>query len=193
MMLTVVQEKGGAGKTTVVISFARVAARDQPVAVIDLDPQRSALALLKGSQIQVETGFGPSLPDLVFVDTPRQDAVLMARVVASADFVIVPIRANLIDLEATKNTIALLTRAKKRVFWLPNLLHARRAADQQIRDTLGQANQDFGLEWPILPGLADLAGQADFVGGRPGGAYQDQVEACWKALKKEIRRAKKTE
>lgn len=202
-LIAMVNEKGGCGKTTAVLALARVAARDYKVGVVDLDPQRTAKTQIElkkradGSPrpkfpFEVDT----ELPEhtegrVVFVDTPRLDHQSSRKASQAADFIVIPVRAHLFDLTAVRLTVAFVKAANKPTFWLPSALHRRRAVDQQLALTLKDLNQRQEVKWPILPGLSDLQGQADFLELRPGGEFETQAVALWAALKKGIRHVTK--
>ncbi len=202
-LIAMINEKGGSGKTTATLTLARVAAREFPVGVVDLDPQRTAKTQIElttradGSPrppfpFEADTELpGDTNGRVVFVDTPRLDHQSSRKAARAADFIVIPVRAHLFDLTAVKLTVAFCKDAGKPTFWLPSALHRRRFVDQQLTVTLRDLNQRQDVKWPILPGLSDLVGQADFLDLRPGGEFETQAVAVWSALKKGIRNATK--
>jgi chromosome partitioning protein len=126
---SVISQKGGAGKTTLCLFLASIAAaRGRDCLVIDLDPQRSAGRW--SDMLQVED----SLPDIVaglhdnlgvmlkearehgtglaIIDTPPKidRAALLAA--AAADVILVPTRGGVLDLHALRDTVELLHLGK---------------------------------------------------------------------------------
>jgi chromosome partitioning protein len=123
----VITQKGGSGKTTISLHLAIVAeSKGKKAAVIDIDPQRSALkwAMIRGGQTPAVIGtIVPELSrtladlerkrtDLAIIDTsPRadRDALEVSR---RADLIIVPVRPSILDLPAAEDTLRLLQSAK---------------------------------------------------------------------------------
>jgi chromosome partitioning protein len=103
-VVAVVNQKGGAGKTTTTMNLAAVAAESSRVLVVDVDPQQSATwwATTAGVELpfdfadETDPGFLSairSLPyEFVFVDTPGSlsDTAVLSTVLEAADFAIVP-------------------------------------------------------------------------------------------------------
>lgn len=121
-------QKGGVGKTTLGLNLAVCAeAANLLTSVIDLDPQESAAAWYKRRDKKSPIVVG-ALPDkvedtiksaermnvsLCIIDTPpKLDSVTLAAM-RLADLIIVPVRACLLDLHATKATVELLRSAGK--------------------------------------------------------------------------------
>lgn len=125
---SMIAQKGGTGKTTLVINLAIAAAENgKKTLVIDLDPQSSACKwadrrkevyptvmdaqperLAKALEVARQQGF-----DIVFVDTPAKsgDAGLSAARVS--DLVLIPCRPQLLDIETIGSTKTILEIAKK--------------------------------------------------------------------------------
>lgn len=124
--VAVMSQKGGAGKTTLVVHLAVAASKvGMKVAVLDADPQQSAcvwanaresdepvVAPVAPTKIGVaiekakENGF-----DLVIIDTAPNagpDAVDVAKLV---DLVLIPVRPSVFDLSAAKRTIEIVRMA----------------------------------------------------------------------------------
>jgi chromosome partitioning protein len=127
-VITFVTQKGGAGKTTLVINCAVAAAqRKKNVLIIDLDAQASAegwyqdreaefprLVRLDAGDISEalakarDAGF-----DYVLIDTPGKDDPAIAAAIRAADFCIVPCRPTPVDLKAIPPTVATINRLSK--------------------------------------------------------------------------------
>jgi len=117
--LSLVSQKGGAGKTTLAVALAVAAEHaGQRAAVLDLDPQATACGWSdrRGQDAPAVTDVQPARlraalqraeregVDLVVLDTPprsEQAALEAARV---ADLVLVPLRPQIYDLETVRNT-----------------------------------------------------------------------------------------
>jgi chromosome partitioning protein len=118
--LTILGQKGGAGKTSLAVHLA-VCARlaGLSVALIDLDPQGSALrwngrrppdkAFTNSSKLPVsERGF-----DLAIVDTPPHTARVAAEAAGVADFILLPTRPAQFDLDALHSSLEICKYARK--------------------------------------------------------------------------------
>jgi chromosome partitioning protein len=130
-ILTVAQQKGGSGKTTLAAHVAVALARQsgEPVAILDVDPQGSLGTWFEaregslgedntGLEFRTASGWGArrearSLAKshgYVLVDTPPKSDSDAKPAIDVADFVIVPIQPTPVDLWATSQTIQLADR-----------------------------------------------------------------------------------
>jgi chromosome partitioning protein len=145
--IAVLSQKGGVGKTTLVLNLAVAFERKgQSVAVIDLDPQASAAGwkdsragdspyvislphtrLSQALQAAEESGAG-----VVIIDTaPHSEAAAIAAAKA-ADVVLIPCRAGILDLRAIATTAELVKLASKPAYVILNAVPAR--ANQVLAD-----------------------------------------------------------
>jgi chromosome partitioning protein len=126
--IAIISQKGGAGKTTLAVHLATVAAgAGYTAAIIDLDPQGTAASwgdrreapapeVISGQAVRLpallKTAEENGAEFLVLDTAPNADqtASLAAR---SADLVLIPCRAAAFDLEAIETTL-LLTKAAGR-------------------------------------------------------------------------------
>lgn len=130
MILTIANQKGGAGKTTLTLNLAGYwASQGHRVKVIDMDPQHSALDWVDvrsnneaaAHLFDVEGYPKESLHrniaakaqgfDIVVVDTPPQVAGLARSAALSSDLVLIPLRPSSADLWAADGTVKLLEEA----------------------------------------------------------------------------------
>ncbi len=129
-VITIAQQKGGAGKTTLAANLAAALAASRTVAVLDIDPQGSLSRwhrLRAGRQGVPSIGFsdvsGWRLAreldrlrvghDVLIVDSPPQldtDAKLAIR---AADLVVVPLQPSPPDLWAAEGTLALAAAERR--------------------------------------------------------------------------------
>lgn len=123
-IVTIAQQKGGAGKTTLAASLAVAwAAEGRAVAIVDIDPQASLtrwhgarpqgvlpvldLTSVSGWRAEKELRQLASSHDLVVVDSPPHAETEARIAVRNADLVIVPVQPSPMDLWATRPTLEL--------------------------------------------------------------------------------------
>ncbi len=130
--ITVAQQKGGSGKTTVAINLAVHLWREgHSVAVLDTDPQGSlgrwfmtrleATAGAPGLEFATASAWGVSYEcdklkktnDFVIVDTPPKADSDLRPALREADLVIVPVSASQLDLWATEAVLELVERTRR--------------------------------------------------------------------------------
>jgi chromosome partitioning protein len=137
-VITIAQQKGGAGKTTLVAQLAAaLASSGARVALLDIDPQKSlsawharrkdriaAAAAGHDLGIDLEESAGWKLGaaldrlqkshDWVLVDSPPHAETEARQAVRAADLVLVPLQPSPLDLWATQPTLD-LAAAEKRI------------------------------------------------------------------------------
>ena len=134
-VISVISQKGGAGKTTIALHLAVAAAMEgRNAAVIDLDPQASAAkwADRRAAEVPVVLSAHASrLPqemkrvrdsggEVLILDTaPHSDSAALeaARV---SDLILIPCRPAILDMEAITNTLHLVKTTGKPIFVVMN-------------------------------------------------------------------------
>ena len=131
-VITVAQQKGGSGKTTLAANLAVAFARaGLSVALLDTDPQGSLgrwfMARRErgapGMEFSTASAWGVSyeceklkkLVDVVIVDTPPKVDADLRPALREADLVLVPVASSHVDLWATEGVIDLARREHKSV------------------------------------------------------------------------------
>ena len=130
MIVALLNQKGGVGKTTLALNLAGVwAQQGKRVILIDADPQGSAL---DWSQQRVREGwprlFGviglardtlhreaPELArdaDMIVIDGPPRVAALMRSALLASDLVLIPVQPSPLDGWASAEMLALVTEAR---------------------------------------------------------------------------------
>jgi chromosome partitioning protein len=132
VVITVAQQKGGAGKTMLTANVGAALAARRRVALLDIDPQR---CLTRWHTLRAN---GPGLPeigfsnlsgwrlareldrlrtshDVLLVDTPPQVDIDARLAVRAADLVLVPVQPSPPDLWAAEATLALAREEKRPV------------------------------------------------------------------------------
>lgn len=142
-IITIAQQKGGAGKTTLAVTLGVALARDGlRVALLDTDPQGSlgrwfmtrrealsdpgvafATASAWGVGYECEKLRGEA--DVVIVDTPPKADSDLRPALREADLVLVPVASSHVDLWATEGVLDLARRAGKPALIVLNRARAR--------------------------------------------------------------------
>lgn len=141
-VITVAQQKGGSGKTTLAatlaVGFARAGAR---VALLDTDPQGSLGRWFMarrdrlgepGMEMSTASAWGVGYEcdklrrtcDIVIIDTPPKVDSDLRPALRAADLVVVPVSASHLDLWATEGVLDLCAREKRRVAIVLNRVKA---------------------------------------------------------------------
>ena len=157
-VIAVINQKGGAGKTTLALNLAVGLSRRARTAVADADPQRSISqwiamgenqsALPVCTSIGVDTG--PELARLkqnnryVVVDCPPsvQGAVIEA-VLAAADLVLIPVLPSPLDLWASVEMAALVQQAQQKnrslqAYLILNQVETRNALSRSMQQAVAE-------------------------------------------------------
>lgn len=147
-VITVAQQKGGAGKTTLAANLAvAFAAMGRAVALLDIDPQRSLsrwhglragkvgradlhLSEVAGWRLAAELDRLRKSHDVVIIDSPPQIETDARLAIRGADLVIVPVQPSFPDVWAAEGTLKLAI-AEKRV---ARIVLNRTPASGKLRD-----------------------------------------------------------
>jgi len=133
-VLAVLSEKGGAGKTTVVVNLGVAAVlAGLDVAIIDLDPQASAadwadergsapeaVAIPPARLEKLLADLRTNEADLVIIDTPREANNAGYIAAQAADFVLIPFKRGGFDFRALRRTLDLCRLSNKQPWLLMN-------------------------------------------------------------------------
>lgn len=130
-IITVAQQKGGSGKTTIAANLAvALAAEGKSVALLDTDPQGSLGRWFMtrrerlgdpGLEFSTASAWGVSYEcdklrrqvDYVIVDTPPKVDSDLRPALREADLVLVPVASSHVDLWATEGVLDLAERVKR--------------------------------------------------------------------------------
>ena len=161
-VLTVAQQKGGAGKTTLVAQLGiAFAAAGKRVALIDIDPQKS---LADWARIRADATGKTTHPvdvvevagyraanevsrlardhDIVIIDSPPHAETEARVAVRAASLVLVPVQPSPMDVWATKPTMELARKAK-----VPALVVLNRVPPRgRVADAMRAKLADDGLD-----------------------------------------------
>lgn len=170
VVITVAQQKGGTGKTTLAANIAAAFAADCRVAVLDIDPQKTLvrwIALradrkpaltfsdLSGWRLSAELDRLRGSHDVVIIDSPPRIDTDARLAIREASLVLVPVQPSPPDLWAAEGTLALATAERRPA----RLVRNRVPAASRLR-TLTEA-EITAHNWPLLS--ATLGNRAGFA------------------------------
>jgi chromosome partitioning protein len=155
-VVTIAQQKGGAGKTTLVAQLAcAFAKKGRSVGMLDTDPQQSLTAWFA---VRHEAGHGTDLPlevkhaegwrvsteldrlkrerDVVILDSPPHAEQPAKASIRAADLVLVPIQLSPMDLWATRATLDLAAAEHRPILIVPNRVPSRGRLGETVLEIL---------------------------------------------------------
>jgi chromosome partitioning protein len=164
MVISLVNQKGGVGKTTVAINLASgLAMRDFAVLLVDCDPQGSLLKwhsvgnhefLNLERQIEPFNGSGfrkrTSNYDYVVIDAPPAISEITINVFDTTDLVLIPVAPSALDLWSSNQLLALFEKSrKKNLLKNAKVLITRKIPGTRVGREAREAASTYGLE--IIP------------------------------------------
>ncbi|GAB4387954.1 ParA family partition ATPase [Albidovulum sp.] len=160
-VISIVQQKGGSGKTTLAVNLAVAAMqRGRRVALLDTDPQgslgrwfmtRHERLADPGLDFSTSSAWGVSYEcdklrreaDLVIVDTPPKADADLRPALRAADLVLVPVAASHVDLWATDGVLDLASREGKRTCLVLNRMRAGTRLGEEVAGAAGELTADI--------------------------------------------------
>jgi chromosome partitioning protein len=151
-VITFAQQKGGAGKTTVLAHLAASwAEAGRKVALIDLDPQQSltrwaglradpVITIVESKDYRAggDIRTAKRSHDFVLVDCPGAASSLLENAMRESDLVIAPCQPSVMDVWALESVIATALRLKRPVRILLNRMPPRLASLEEVLSALGE-------------------------------------------------------
>ncbi len=199
--IVLVQQKGGASKSTLCVHLA-VAAQQagRKTAIIDTDPQGSASAVWGAARgdtappvaaviaAEMRDALEAAEADgyqVVFIDTAPHTAPAIEMVARNVDFAIVPVQPSILDVAATQRTLALLRAAR-----VPSVAILTRAPPRPDEETIETTKALAALGLPMLKtwmgerkvyrrALTQGQAVAEFD---PGSKAASEITAIWREL-----------
>lgn len=193
-VITVAQQKGGSGKTTLAANLGvAFAAQGLRVALLDTDAQgtlgqwfmaRRALAVA-GMEFSTASAWGVSYEceklrkasDVVIIDTPPKVDADLRPALREADLVLVPVAASHVDLWAVGGVLDLVEREGKRAL----LVLTRAKAGNRLTAEVAEAAAALGEVAEARLGarvvFAETLGNGHGVGEMGRSAAKDEVAA----------------
>ena len=188
MIVSLVNLKGGVGKTTSALYFAAVEAeRDGSPVVMDADNERSALEWASGGELPFEVipaerdGLARQARALqkeghtVIIDAPPNSRDVLWAAAAVADRVVVPIAPTGVDVNRLRATLEVLLDVEATNGDLDTSILLTRW-DQRKR--LAREAEELLGRFPLLRSrIRNLTRYEDGFGSRP--AYLEEYEKAW--------------
>ena len=190
-VLSVLSQKGGAGKTTLAVHLAVLSeAAGMRTAILDLDPQASAMlwrdSRRKPGGPQVRSVAAARLQsaldeaakekiDLVIIDTAPQTEGAALAAARSADLIVIPCRPALLDLGAITSTLDLAAIAQRPAAVVLNAVPPRGSLSQEADTAI------VGVDGVLAP--VSLGHRAAFVRALTGGQTATEYEPLGKAAR----------
>jgi chromosome partitioning protein len=191
LVITVAQQKGGAGKTTLVVQLAtafKEAGRN--VAVVDTDPQASLtgwmrvreheardapelrFSMIGGWRAEVELDRLKREAEIILVDTPPHADTEARVAMRAADLVLVPCQPSPADLWASRATFDRAVKEAKPSFLMLNRVPPRSRAIDDAQAMIAREG------WPVLN--ASLGNRQGFVTsfGRGLGVVENEPKSA---------------
>ena len=197
-IITLAQQKGGSGKTTLAANLACAASGEgRRVALLDTDPQGSLgrWFLLRrergdpGLTFATSSAWGVTYEceklarehDVVFVDTPPKVDADLRPALRAAALVLVPIASSQVDLWATDSVLDLAQREKARVLLVLNRASARARVTTDVLEDVKALGPVASTIVGHRVGFADALGRGRSVlEERRTGPAAREVQSLWR-------------
>ncbi|MFE1600582.1 AAA family ATPase [Methylobacterium sp. ID0610] len=167
LVVSIVQQKGGVGKTTLAINLAgELRQRKMKVMIIDADPQASATAwssprklgfdvrpelVSSGTVSQWLRNVLKQQADVLIIDTPAGLGPVFRAAVDVADLILIPCGPSSLDLNSARTTLGAVanqlrndSRSHARVALVPTRVDRETPEGQQITDELDALGEPVG-------------------------------------------------
>ncbi len=212
-VITVAQQKGGAGKTTMAAHLAVAwANQKRKVAIVDTDPQGSltqwykvrqsvlddstgiTFAAISGWRVRSEIDRLKHTHDIIVVDSPPHTDAEARTAIRCADLVVIPLQPSPMDVWATSATIQICKQEKVPVKMVLNRVHPQAKLTAAISgDMVGLTANRFGnrviFAGSLLHGLGVTEADANSTAAEEVRALAKEI---WNYLNRKAADAKKT-
>lgn len=196
-IITVAQQKGGSGKTTLTVNLA-VALRRKglSVGVLDTDPQGSlgrwfmeridAVGEDAGLEFTTSSAWGASYEgeklkrrfDVVLIDTPPKIESDLRPALRIADLILVPVSSSQVDLWATEGVLDLADREKRPVLIVLNRTRLNTRLGAEVATGAAALGVDVArAHLANRVAYAESLGRGSAVAEGPAGPGRDEIAA----------------
>ncbi|SFU20958.1 ParA family partition ATPase [Sedimentitalea nanhaiensis] len=195
-VITVAQQKGGAGKTTLAVNLAvGFAKAGKSVALMDTDPQGSAgrwfMTRLEttgdpGIEFSTASAWGVSYEcrkladryDIVVIDTPPKADSDLRPALRAADLVLIPVATSHLDLWAVEAVLDLAQRENKTALMVMTRARAGTRLSAEVAAKAAELDADTALT-PMTNRViyAETLGQGRAAIEAPKGPVHEEVAA----------------
>lgn len=197
-IIAVVGNKGGAGKTTLSVNIASYLAQNNSVAVVDADPQGSAVQWRAFSENDDTVGVYEAVEDLhkqvdilsqeyhyIVIDCPPSvHAIQTTTVLSFCDIALIPVQPSPIDLWATVHIEEAVNKAleenhRLRSLLVINQLEVRTTLSKLVRDALTEIRlpvANTSLRRRAIFRTSALEGKSIFDMGSRGADAAKEIE-----------------
>lgn len=204
-IITVAQQKGGAGKTTIAANLAVAFSRmGKSVSLLDTDPQGSLGRWFMMRRELGDPGMGFSTAsawgvsyecdklrsetDFVFVDTPPKIDSDLKPAIRESDLVIVPVSASQVDVWATEGVLDMATREDAEVMVVLN----RAKAGTRVADEVDKSLKAMGVKRAKTTlghrvAFPESMGAGKGVLERGKGLWSDEITALTKEVTRRLK------
>lgn len=199
--IVIFSNKGGTGKTTVAVHLAIAYAQKAPTALLDVDPQGTAVEWIRRRPKDLKSPLAVPCAgrdaatkalelarqeniETVILDLPPHSSAQVAWLLSEADLIIVPTRPTATDLVTLQQTIDLVHAAKKRAGFILNAFKPHLVEAREIAPILAKYH---------LPVIGTLGDRIAYSRGLPAGlgghemgdeTAQDEVARLVKSISK---------
>ncbi len=192
-VITVAQQKGGSGKTTIAANLAVAFARaGRSVAILDTDPQGSLgrwfmarrEAGVEDLAFSTASAWGVSYEceklkkeyDYVLVDTPPKVDADLRPALRESDLILVPVAASQVDVWATESVLDLARRERRTAMVVLNRAKAGTRVLAEVGAALAELDAiQAGTVLGNRVAYAETLGQGKGVLERGKGAWTDEI------------------
>ncbi|MEM7269588.1 MAG: ParA family protein [Pseudomonadota bacterium] len=189
-VITFAQQKGGAGKTTMLTQLAVAMKGDERLALIDLDPQKTLtgwmdarirrtgdadMDLIESSEWRIGVDIGKASRDagLIMIDCPGNADMMLNKVLRASDLVLTPAQPSAPDVWATSATVRMAMKQGADAWVVLNRVPPRGVIAEEMAAKIEEDGADMLAE--------RLGNRADFAKAFARGAGVTEVARKSKA------------
>ena len=190
------QNKGGSGKTTLILGLALTAQRLHPdldLVVVDLEGQAASWIKRFELPLRCMRSFPRDGGHFTLVDTPGGNPLIASEGIRRSDLVLVPIRASQLDFAKSAEVIQAVQGAERLIGWVPSQVHTGVASEDGLGATLRQMMHAGAESMPsglVLPPIRYLPSMPSFLQGRTAVHPARDFEGVWQKLEAHLKRTK---